>query len=133
MSARSYARILALGLVAATAACRAKPAQDTADTTGALRLSPEQRARIHIVPVADTVFQPTADVTGTVAFNGDRSTQLLSPISGTVTAILVDLGTHVHKGQPLAEVASPDFAADIAAYRTAQAAWANAQRIAARD
>jgi len=36
----------------------------------------------------------------------------------------------VKPGQPLALVASPDFAADVAAYRKAETAWRNAQRIA---
>jgi cobalt-zinc-cadmium efflux system membrane fusion protein len=71
--------------------------------------------------------------TGTVAFNGDRSTQVLAPVSGPITRILVNPGAVVQKGEALATVTSPDFAAATAAYRKAQAAYLNAQRIADLD
>ncbi len=69
----------------------------------------------------------------TVAFNGDISTQVLAPISGPVARILVEPGARVTRGQALAVVASPDYAADVAAYRKAEATAANLQRIADRD
>jgi cobalt-zinc-cadmium efflux system membrane fusion protein len=73
------------------------------------------------------------EVTATVAFNGDQSTQVISPVSGPVARILAEPGARVTAGQALALVASPDFAADLAAYRKAVAAAANAERIADLD
>ena len=99
----------------------------------AFGLTASQRARIHFESVRDTTFRPTVEVTGTVAFDGDHSTQVLAPISGPVSRILVEPGAHVAAGQPLAYVSSPDFAAALAAYRKAQAAATNAMRVAARD
>lgn len=96
------------------------------------KLSAEQRARITIETVAPTSFRPILDVTGTVAFNGDRSTQVLSPISGPVARLVAPLGAQVTPGQLLATVSSPDFAAAVAALRKAEAAAANTARIAAR-
>src|SRR5712692_4727311 len=96
-------------------------------------LTPEQRARLQLAAVAPTRFRPTTEVTGTVAFNGDISTQVLAPISGPVARILVEPGARVTRGQALAVVASPDYAADVAAYRKAEATAANLQRIADRD
>ncbi|HXY70541.1 MAG TPA: efflux RND transporter periplasmic adaptor subunit, partial [Gemmatimonadales bacterium] len=58
------------------------------------------------------------------------STQVLAPISGPVTRLLVELGTRVTAGQALASVASPDFAADVAQYRKALVAAENTRRIA---
>ena len=54
---------------------------------------------------------PSVQTTGTVAFNGDRSTQVLAPVSGPITKILVNPGAYVRQGAPLATVTSPDFAA----------------------
>jgi cobalt-zinc-cadmium efflux system membrane fusion protein len=73
------------------------------------------------------------DITGSVEFNGEHSVQVISPISGTVTRIVADVGTHVGAGDPLAQVTSPDFAANLSALRRAQTAWVNANRIATRD
>jgi cobalt-zinc-cadmium efflux system membrane fusion protein len=93
-------------------------------------LTEEQRARIHTQAVAQSTFRPTVSTTGTVAFNGDRSTPVLSQISGPVTRILVNTGTYVHAGTPLASVTSPDFAQAFAAYQKAQTAMHNSARIA---
>ncbi len=100
---------------------------------GAFGLTPAQRARIHVAPVAADTFSPTVEETGTVAFNGNTSTQVLSPISGPVIRLAVELGDHVAAGAPLAYVSSPDFAGYVAAYRKAVAAADNTKRIAEQD
>jgi cobalt-zinc-cadmium efflux system membrane fusion protein len=96
-------------------------------------LTPAQAARIHVATVTMQSFRPQVQTTGTVAFNGDRSTQVLAPVSGPITRILVNPGSVVQRGQALATVTSPDFAAATAEYRKAQAAYLNAQRIADLD
>ncbi len=98
-----------------------------------LTLTPQQQARIHVATVSHATFQPTVETTGTVAFNGDRSTQVLSPVSGPVTRLLVEPGASVSKGEALATVSSPDFASAIAAYRKAVQSEANLQRIATQN
>lgn len=120
-------------------ACSKAPGTD-ADTAGAagpkpsnLTLTAEQRQRIHLVTIAPTMYRPVLDETGTVAFNGDHSTQVLSPVSGPATKVLVSPGAVVTRGQPLATVSSPDFATAVADYRKAQASYRNAKRIADRD
>lgn len=115
------------------AACSRGTPQTDADTPATFRLTETQRGRIHVAPITVTSFTPTVEVSGTVAFDGDHSTQVLAPISGPVTAILVEPGAHVEAGQALAYVSSPDFGADLSAYRKAQGAAANALRIATRD
>lgn len=114
------------------AACGHSDAKTETDHA-AFGLTTSQRSRIHVQRVSDSSFRPTVDVTGTVAFDGDHSTQVLAPISGPVTHILVEPGALVAAGQPLAYVSSPDFAAALGDYRKAQAAAANALRVAARD
>ena len=59
-------------------------------------------------------FDPVIVTTGTVNFNGDKSTAVIPAISGPVSRTLVEPGDAVQPGQPLALVASPDFAADVA-------------------
>lgn len=126
--------LLVFGAAAlALAGCSSDTGNPAADSARAGQLTAEQQARLHIAPVASAAFQPTVEVTGTVDFDGDRSTQVLAPISGPVLRVLVEPGAHVAAGAPLALVASPDFAASVADYRKAQAAWVNAGRIAQRD
>jgi cobalt-zinc-cadmium efflux system membrane fusion protein len=78
-------------------------------------------------------FRPTVDATGNVAFNGDHSTQVLSPVSGPAIHVIAEPGEFVHKGDALADVSSPDFAAAVAAYRKAETAFRNAKRIYVQD
>jgi membrane fusion protein, heavy metal efflux system len=125
-------RILAV-LAVLAGACGGTAATPDASQTAAFGLTAAQRARIHVEAVRDTSFHPTVEVNGTVAFDGDHSTQVLAPISGPVSRILVEPGAQVAAGQPLAYVASPDFATALAEYRKAQAAAGNALQIAARD
>jgi cobalt-zinc-cadmium efflux system membrane fusion protein len=96
-------------------------------------ITPEQRQRIHMATVQPVAFRPLVEATGTVAFNGDRSTQILSPVSGPATRVVGEAGMNVARGQPLAYVSSPDFASAVASYRKAQTAYRNAKRIADRD
>jgi membrane fusion protein, heavy metal efflux system len=98
-----------------------------------LTVTADQRQRIHLVAVKTAAFRPTVEATGNVAFNGDHSTQVLSPVSGPALHVLAQPGDYVHKGDPLAEVTSPDFAAAVATYRKAETAFRNAKRIYAQD
>jgi cobalt-zinc-cadmium efflux system membrane fusion protein len=127
--------------VAAVAGCSSSGPKKAADSTAGkdsaasatFTFSPEQLQRIKVTAVQAESFRPMVEATGTVAFNGDRSTQVLSPVSGPVTRVLVNPGASVAKGAPLAYVSSPDFAAGVATYRKAQTAYRNAKRIATRD
>jgi len=132
----------AVVLAAATvAACGGGPRRNdagdsvttSAGTVATVELDTAQRSRIHVEKVAPQAYTPSVTTTGTVAFNGDRSTQVIAPISGPVARILVSPGARVARGQPLAVVSSPDFAAAVAGYRKAEGAWRNASRIAALD
>jgi cobalt-zinc-cadmium efflux system membrane fusion protein len=137
--ARSLTRLAAI--VAAAAAAASSPKESAINDTTLIAeatprnvtLTPDQMQRIHVVTVAPTSFRPVVEATGTVAFNGDRSTEVLSPVSGPVTRIVVSPGQVVKEGAPLAYVASPDFADAVANYRKAQTAYRNAKRIADRD
>jgi cobalt-zinc-cadmium efflux system membrane fusion protein len=128
---------LSVLLLLLVAACSgngaARPADSSNGRAGAFTLTEDQKARIHLVTVQNTPFRPTLEATGTVAFNGDRSTPVLSPISGPALQILVNPGAIVAKGQALATVSSPDFASAVAGYRKAESGYRNAKRIADLD
>ncbi len=100
---------------------------------GRITVDSAQRTRFKIETVVLAQFNPSILTTGTVAFSADRSTAVLAPISGPVSRILVEPGARVERGQPLAIVTSPDFAAAIASYRKAEVAARNSQRIADLD
>lgn len=126
-----------LSLIALTA-CSEKGSKQGPDSSAtpkpsAFTLTAEQRQRIHLVTVQTTSFRPVVEATGNVAFNGDRSTQVLSPVSGPATRVVGMPGMKVTRGTPLAYVSSPDFADAVANYRKAQTAYRNAKRIADRD
>jgi cobalt-zinc-cadmium efflux system membrane fusion protein len=105
----------------------------SAGQVGTVELDTAQRSRIHVAKLAPETYQASVTTTGTVAFNGDRSTQVVAPISGPVARLLVSPGAKVTRGQPLAVVSSPDFAEAVAGYRKAEGAWRNASRIATLD
>jgi cobalt-zinc-cadmium efflux system membrane fusion protein len=96
-------------------------------------LTSAQLAKVRVDAVTLAPFRSAVQTTGTVAFNGDRSTQVLAPVSGPITRILVNPGAYVRRGTALATVTSPDFASAIAAFRKAQSQYRNAQRIADLD
>jgi membrane fusion protein, heavy metal efflux system len=106
---------------------------DSAGHAVDVALTPEQSAKVRVAAVSLAPFRTSLQTTGTVAFNGDRSTQVLAPVSGPITKILVNPGAYVRQGAPLATVTSPDFAAAIATFRKAQSQYRNAQRIADLD
>ena len=127
-------------VAASLAACTSEKPSIAGDTSVATATTPrnvvltaEQRQRIKTLTVAPVSFRPVVEATGNVAFNGDKSTQVLSPVSGPATRIAVTPGVVVTRGQPLAYVSSPDFATAVADYRKAQTAFRNAKRIADRD
>lgn len=139
---RSLSRQLAApALLACTmlAACTSKEKSasgavaDTSTASHDLSLTPDQLQRIHLVTVQTQSYRPTLEATGTVGFNGDHSTQVLSPVSGPAVNIVAQPGMRVARGAPLAYVSSPDFAAAVANYRKAQTAFRNSKRIADRD
>ncbi len=123
-------------LILLGAGCSQRDAREPdpgATRAGGFTLSPDQRQKVKTLTLAPRSFRRSITATGTVGFDADQATQVLSPISGPVSRLLVPLGARVKAGQALAEVASPDFAAAVGAYRKAEALAKNARRIADLD
>jgi cobalt-zinc-cadmium efflux system membrane fusion protein len=120
--------------VALLAGCAGRPAPKQASTTPHnLTLTKEQQQSIHVATVEPSTYRTTITTTGVVDFDRNRATDMLAPFSGAVTRVRVTLGQHVTKGQALADVASPDFAAAAGAYRKAVLAAGAADAVAAND
>ena len=127
---------MAMIALALTAGCSGRPdtpAQAAATAPGNLTLTPDQRKSIHIHAVAASQFRKTVDATGAVDFDNDQATSVLAPFSGPVTRLLASAGQRVKKGEPLAEVDSPDFAAAVDAYVKAIVSARNLRRLADAD
>ncbi len=118
---------------ARAAADSASSAKSAATGPKNTSLTPDQLEHLKIAPVAVVPFRPEVQTTGTVAFDGDLSTQVLSPISGPVMRILVQPGAWVKRGDPLAMVSSPDFALAVSDFRKAQATAIQTRRVATLD
>ncbi len=123
------------GAIAANGSNRAGTTGDegAGDTRAPVTLTEAQRARLKVEPVSSVEFEPSLVTNGTVAFNGDVSTEILASISGPVTRILAEPGATVARGQQLALVSSPDFALAVATFRKAQGAAIQARRVADLD
>ena len=100
---------------------------------GNVRLSDAQRGHIQIREVQSAVFHRTIETTGVVDFDNDQATSVLAPFSGPVSRLLVSLGQQVKKGDALAAVDSPDFAAAISAYQKALATAQTNRKLADLD
>lgn len=102
-------------------------------TASNVTLTAAQQKNIHLVTVEISNFHKTVDTTATVDFDNDQATTILAPMSGPVSRILVSLGDQVKAEQPLAEVASPDFATAISTYRKALATAKITHQLAEQD
>lgn len=128
---RIFVAALALALLAG---CSASPDDgNAAATTANLRLTKAQRSHIQLYTVVPVGYRERIEAPGTVDFDNNQATSVVSPFTGPVTRILVAQGQPVAKGQPLALVASADFATAMGAYRKAAVAALNARRVATAD
>src|SRR5271163_696041 len=117
------AAVAALISVALTG-CSAKSdtsAQAASVTPSNVKLTPAQLKNIQFYTIQSSKYHKTIETSGAVDFDNDQATSVLAPFSGPASRLLVALGDRVKKGDPLAEVESPDFAAAISAYSKALA------------
>lgn len=110
----------------ATAAAAATP-------TAAFTVPEAQRGHLEIV-AAHLVDQPLVlQLTGTVDWDNERTTQAITQVNGPITRILVDTGARVKAGDPLLYVASPDISGAVSTYRKARNKLDQAQRTLDRN
>jgi membrane fusion protein, heavy metal efflux system len=98
-----------------------KAAEETkASQAGLFEVPPAQMAHLQIVKVTAKTWQTTVQTTGTVDWDADHTTQVITQVNGPIARILVDTGKQVKAGEPLLYVSSPDVANAISTYRKAR-------------
>jgi cobalt-zinc-cadmium efflux system membrane fusion protein len=76
----------------------------------------DQMSHVQVVTVEPTNLKRTLRLTGTVAYNAFNTTPVITQIGGPVSRILVVPGEHVKAGQPMLDLASPDYSQLLDAY-----------------
>jgi membrane fusion protein, heavy metal efflux system len=130
------AAVLVLSAIGSAVGCSSQSAGNAPAATATasdVTLTAAQRQQVQIETVASTTFGRSIDTTGVVDFDNDQATSVLAPFSGPISRLVASLGERVSKGQELATVSSPDFAAAFAAYRKALATAATARHLADLD
>jgi cobalt-zinc-cadmium efflux system membrane fusion protein len=127
-----------LAALALTVAGCAAPAPDpsttaAASTGGSFTVPEAQKSHVEIATARVTDVQGTLQLTGTVDWDGDHTTQAITQVNGPITRIVVDTGAHVKAGDPLLYVASPDISGAVSAYRKAKNRLDQAQRTLDRN
>jgi len=120
--ARSIASALGMGLAAAMvlAGCGSsgresaeKMTSYTSANSGAeatlFTVPQEQLSHIQIVTISPAPLTRTLRLSGQVAYNGFKTTPVITAVGGPVSQVLVFPGQHVRAGQPMLEVSSPDY------------------------
>ncbi|MGH9622400.1 MAG: efflux RND transporter periplasmic adaptor subunit [Bryobacteraceae bacterium] len=98
-----------------------------------IRVSQNQLSHLQVEPVQRGTWKVNVETTGTVGWDQDRTTQAITQVSGPITRIVVDTGSHVKAGDPLLYVKSPDVVSAMAAYRKARDQRTLAQQALARE
>jgi membrane fusion protein, heavy metal efflux system len=127
------AAVMAIALSFAGCSPKSDSDQQATVTAANVTLTADQRQHIRLYTVAASKFHKTLETSGAVDFDNDQATSVLAPFSGPVSRLLVNPGDHVTKGQALAVVDSPDFAAAVSTYQKALVAAATTRRLANMD
>jgi membrane fusion protein, heavy metal efflux system len=95
-------------------------------------IPPEQMSHVQVLKVQPTTLTRTLRLTGAVAYNGFRTTPVITQVSGPVNRVVVVPGQMVHQGEPMLYVASPDYSQLRTNYLKARDAYALAEKAYAR-
>jgi membrane fusion protein, heavy metal efflux system len=95
-------------------------------------IPPEQMSHVQVLKVQPTTLTRMLRLTGAVAYNGFHTIPVITQVSGPVNRIVVVPGEHVHQGDPMLYVASPDYSQLRTNYLKTRDAYALAQKAYAR-
>jgi membrane fusion protein, heavy metal efflux system len=88
----------------------------------------DQMSHIQIVTVAAAPMTRILRLSGQVSYNGFKTTPVITAIGGPVSQVLVYPGDHVIVGQPLLNIASPDYSMLRASYLKSRNSFAVADK-----
>ena len=133
---RSIARLTICAALALLAACRHEASPETSasaaetaagepragrtSAVSTLHLDEAQIAEIRIETATPRAAGDVIRTTGTVEFNGDRVARILTPVSGQVQDLRVNVGDDVRRGETLFVLSSREVAAAISDHLASQ-------------
>lgn len=133
---RTFAFAMVLALALGFSGCeKAGSNPDPAKPSGDAELftiPAEQMSHIQVLDVKPMTLTRTLRLTGAVAYNGFRTTPVITQVSGPVSRVVVVPGQQVKQAQPMLYVASPDYSQLRTNYLKAKDAYALAQMAYAR-
>lgn len=88
----------------------------------------DQMSHVQVLTVEPTTLKRSLRLTGAVAYNGFRTTPVITQVSGPVSRVVVVPGQKIAKGEPMLYVASPDYSQLRTNYLKAKDAYALAQK-----
>jgi membrane fusion protein, heavy metal efflux system len=97
-----------------------RPSEVQSAKASLFRVSQEQLPHLRVGPVQSTTWRIDIKTTGTVDWDADHTTQVITQVSGPISRIVADYGSHVRPGDPLLYVASSDITNAIATYKKAR-------------
>jgi len=80
-----------------------------ASTPELFTIPPDQMSHVQVLTLEPQRLVRTLRLTGAVAYNAFKTTPVITQVGGPVSRILVVPGQQVSQGQPMLEVASPDY------------------------
>ena len=80
----------------------------------------DQMSHVQVVTVKSGKLTRTLRLTGAVEYNAFKTTPVITQVGGPVSRILVVPGQHVRQGEPMLEVASPDYSQLLDTYLKAR-------------
>jgi len=92
----------------------------------------EQMSHVQVLTVQPAALTRTLRLTGAVAYNGFKTTPVITQVSGPVSRVVVVPGQRVRQGEPMLYVASPDYSQLRTNYLKARDASALAEKAYAR-
>jgi cobalt-zinc-cadmium efflux system membrane fusion protein len=88
----------------------------------------EQMSHVQVLTVQPTTLNRSLRLTGAVAYNGFRTTPVITQVSGPVSRVAVVPGQKVAKGEPMLYVSSPDYSQLRTNYLKAKDGYALAEK-----
>ena len=86
-------------------------------------LPADQMSHIQVVTIEQGPLPRTFRLTGAVEYNDFKTTPVITQVGGPVSRVVVVQGEHVHAGQALLYIASPDYSLLRASYLKARDAF----------
>jgi cobalt-zinc-cadmium efflux system membrane fusion protein len=131
----AFAAVLAITLL--LAGCEGPSSKEEAATKNPgdpqlFTIPPEQMAHVQIIKVQPTTLTRTLRLTGAVAYNGFKTTPVITQVSGPVSRVVVVPGQRVKQSEPMLYVASPDYSQLRTNFLKAKDAYALSEKAYAR-